>query len=113
MKTAIELISKERQRQVEKEGWTQQHDDFYHNGSMALALASASYALDVASRESTWDESWKKIYKEYADKIFPFDREFFKPTPNDTIRQLVKAGALIAAEIDRLQRLEQLNETKI
>jgi hypothetical protein len=37
---------------------------------------------------------------------------WWKPsTPNDSIKQLVKAGALIAAEIDRLQRVKD-NETK-
>jgi len=35
------------------------------------------------------------------------DEKWFKPTPDDHIRQLTKAGALIAAEIDRLQRIDQ------
>jgi hypothetical protein len=32
---------------------------------------------------------------------------WWKPTPSDRIRELTKAGALIAAEIDRLKRAEQ------
>ena len=35
--------------------------------------------------------------------IWPWNLIWWKPTPNDRIRELVKAGALIAAEIDRLQ----------
>jgi hypothetical protein len=33
-------------------------------------------------------------------------RNFWKPTPNDRIKELTKAGALIAAEIDRLLALK-------
>jgi hypothetical protein len=40
-------------------------------------------------------------------RYWPWDREWWKPTPNNRIRELAKAGALIAAEIDRLQRLEE------
>jgi hypothetical protein len=36
--------------------------------------------------------------------FWPWDQDWWKPSP-DPIRNLVKAGALIAAEIDRLQRL--------
>jgi hypothetical protein len=35
---------------------------------------------------------------------WPWDAEWFRPVPKDRIRELVKAGALIAAEIDRLNR---------
>ena len=38
---------------------------------------------------------------------WPWDESWFKPTPDDRIRELVKAGALILAEIDRLQRLKE------
>lgn len=40
-------------------------------------------------------------------KIWPWDKSWWKPTPDDRIRELIKAGALIAAEIDRLQRLNK------
>ncbi len=36
---------------------------------------------------------------------WPWDEEWWKPD-NDAVRNLAKAGALIAAEIDRLQRLQ-------
>jgi len=46
---------------------------------------------------------------------WPWEDRFWKPTPNDRVRELVKAGALIAAEIDRVQRLEnkEYNEQQV
>lgn len=37
-------------------------------------------------------------------RAWPWEARFWKPCPDDRARELVKAGALIAAEIDRLQR---------
>lgn len=91
MKTGIELIAAERQRQVEREGWTPAHDD-EHDG-MELTQAAAAYCEHAYNQDLAgvpgfwpWDESWWK--------------------PKDRIADLVRAGALIAAEIDRLQRAE-------
>lgn len=90
----IELIAAERQRQINVEGWTPEHDDEHDHCELVLAACSyASYAtgqvaLDVEQMPSLrwpWDETW------------------WKPS-DDPIRNLVKAGALVAAEIDRLQR---------
>lgn len=86
MKTGIELITEERQRQVTKEGWTPEHDDKHSNGEMALA--AACYAKPESER----------IYEPW-----PWAASWWKPTPDNRIRELQKSGALIAAEIDRLQ----------
>ncbi len=95
MKTGVELISDERQRQIEKEGWTAEHDDKQSYGH--LALAGSCYALDCAGYDKTAWELW------------PWDRKWWKPatiaTIPETIKELTKAGALIAAEIDRMQRV--------
>ena len=95
-------ISKERKRQVEKEGWDSEHDDTHTD--MSLSLAGASYILDVAYNHADIHQSWRKKYKEYSVDIFPFDEKWFKATPDNPIRQLVKSGALICAEIDRIYR---------
>jgi hypothetical protein len=87
-KTGIELISIERQRQIKVEGWTAEHDDKHKDND--LARAGAVYALPAK-------------YRFYA-QAWPWDKEWFKPTPTNRIKELAKAGALIAAEIDRLQR---------
>lgn len=81
MSNGIERIAAERQRQIEKEGWTPEHDRIEHGG---WELRDAAVA-----------------YLEQDGKYWPWDGGF-KPTPNDRIRELEKAGALIAAEIDRL-----------
>lgn len=82
----VELIAAERRRQVEAEGWTPEHDTKHWDGE--LALAAACYALP---------EAWR------SDDIWPWHPGWWKPRPDDRVRELVKAGALIAAEIDRLR----------
>jgi len=91
MKTAIELIAEERARQIEQEAWSIEHDDGHKQ--QELARAGACYVIDYC----------KPTHLGFA---WPWDVRYWKPTPKDPIRQLVKAGALIAAEIDRLQRIE-------
>lgn len=96
------LIAQERQRQIHKEGFDAEHDD--HHTDMSMAMAAAWYAApceiyrfayptdSISDREleeawpTSWDESWDK--KELHDRI----------------KQLQIAGALIAAEIERLYR---------
>lgn len=97
MKTGVKLITEERQRQIEVEGWTAEHDAEHVTGD--LALASISYVLDYI-------ESWRGTLdgSRVALDFWPWDMQWWKPTPDDPVRQLVKAGALIAAEIDKLQR---------
>lgn len=119
MKTGIELIADERQRQVEVEGWTPKHDDEHDSGE--LALAAICYASPFPVKVKAWTsrpcscrsddcphlggvisskESWRNPW--------PWDAEWDKRDKHDRIRQLVIAGALIAAEIDRRQRIEKL-----
>ena len=91
------LIAKERERQVAQEGWTPEHDD-KHRGYQ-LTLAAMSYSAAVAAPDEEGDEHGK--VRPCHD--WPWAKKWWKPSP-DPIRNLVKAGALIAAEIDRLQR---------
>lgn len=94
MKTGVELIADERQRQVSEEGWTAEHDKEHDSGQ--LALAAACYALGRCAGSETDEKS--ALFKHW-----PFSFLWWKPTPDDRIKELVKAGALIAAEIDRLR----------
>lgn len=97
MKTGIELIAEERQRQIEVEGWTKEHDTEHIDDS--LAFAAVCYAIPHAYRKFSYCPSRKERLPEF----WPWDKEWWKPCPQDRIRELVKAGALIAAEIDKLQ----------
>ena len=89
-----ELITKERQRQIEEEGWTKEHDS--QHGIGVLAMAGASYALPELWRQNISSGILEPPF------CWPFSKEWWKPTPNNRLKELIKAGALIAAEIDRL-----------
>lgn len=75
----------ERRRQVDGEGWTAAQDDNYTAGQ--LAKAAASYCLyQTASAPGCW----------------PWNRDYWKPKGYRA--NMVRAGALILAEIDRIDR---------
>lgn len=95
MKNGLELIADERDRQILKEGWTSEHDEQHVNNE--LALAAVCYALPDTNREM------QQTYLGEIPWLFPFDPTWWKPCREDRVKELVKAGALIAAEIDRIQ----------
>lgn len=93
--TALTDIAKERQRQREVKGWSLAHDDAHVSGE--LAMAGACYAL--ASSLNT-EHALNTTFTRY----WPWGRKWWKPkTPREN---LVRAGALIVAEIERIDRLE-------
>jgi len=99
-------ILDERERQQRIEQWSQAHDDHHTRGE--LAVAAACYAVDGIdgvkieyARSSDWQRGW------------PWHYETDKRRKHGRIRQLEIAGALIAAEIDRLLRLEKRKEHEV
>jgi hypothetical protein len=96
-----DLIMLERYRQIAQEEWTPEHDDTFYQGE--LACAGASYAM-AASVQSSHNAQLAQLAK--PPRQWPYEDKWWKPTA-DPIRNLVKAGALIAAEIDRLQRAKK------
>ncbi len=103
--TGTELINAERYRQISILGWSQEHDQ-EHDGE-ELALAAAAYALPKTYDRlfETHTVNGEELQRGYDRlDIFPFNKEWWKPS-RDRVRELVKAGALIAAEIDRLKAL--------
>lgn len=94
--TGIERIAAERKRQIEVEGWTPEHDAQHVEGELARAAA-------VYAKEAAWQAS-EPTYLSECSVGWPssWDEAWFKPS-TDPIRNLEKAGALIAAEIDRIQ----------
>lgn len=107
MKNGIELIAEERQRQITEEGWTTEHDVNHTNGQ--LASAAACYAMTEDDRKRMTAISVRKANGTvvHYPMIWPWEETWWKPAENNRIKDLVRAGALIAAEIDRLQRLEK------
>ena len=97
MKTGIELIAEERQRQINEEGFSLEHDMNRINGELANAAAYYAFTDELINVISS-----KDLGKQLIMFIWPFELEWLKRTPNNRIRDLQKAGALIAAEIDRL-----------
>lgn len=97
--SAADLLA-ERQRQVTAEGWSSKHDDQYKNTE--LAFAASCYAFHAAA--ASWDLEDDGIpYDSHpVPKQWPWDPSWWKPT--DARRDLVKAGALILAEIERIDR---------
>lgn len=89
---AIADIALERSRQVNEEGWTPEHDDQHTDGS--LATAAAVYATNAGDPQP---DHWP------PPLAWPWDAEWWKP--KDHRRDLVRAGALIVAEIERLDRI--------
>ncbi len=81
-----DLIADERSRQIgEEEHWTSDHDDKHTDQSLADAAAY--------------------LARPHREIVVPdWSRDLSIKHQNDRVRELVIAGALIAAEIDRLLR---------
>ena len=103
MKSGIDLIAEERQRQIDVEGYTKQHDSQHQASEFIYAAIAYAEAAKVGincqemGNDNTCEIMRRKLEK---GRDYPFGWDF-KPTTD--IRDLVKAGALIAATIDRLQ----------
>ena len=100
---AMKDVLNERKRQINSEGWTIEHDD--EHTSHGMAIAAACYALaNIRSslRVQTVDvtDLWKWT---------GWGLKWFKP--KDNRRNLVRAAALLIAELDRIDRAEIRKKT--
>jgi hypothetical protein len=84
--TGAELIQVERARQIAEEGWDARHDDDHATGVLEVAARGYRYHGGFEEPPLSW----------------PWDTRWWKP--RDRKRNLIKAGALYQAEIDRLVR---------
>lgn len=119
MKTGIELIGEERQRQIEVEGWNNLHDKDHENGE--LIGAAGCYVSSALNKQgyktrmqihlpaengflsgNTGDRGDRQLRKAGWYDAWPWDDKWDKRNKHDYQRSLVIAGALIAAELDRL-----------
>lgn len=104
-----QMIAAERARQMREEKWTPEHDD-EHRG-MELSRAAICYAHRDATARPCYCYTSREMSTvcplhagaTWAPRGWPWSQHWWKPS-TDPVRNLVKAGALIAAEIDRLTR---------
>ena len=102
--SGVQLILRERVRQIFDEGWTKKHDDEHVKGELIGAARAYLIAthhpnlFDIYNLPASWPTNW--------------DKKLWKPS-KDLKRNLVKAGTLIAAELDRLLRKEENDRVKV
>lgn len=98
----VELIAAERQRQIESEGWTAEHDDKHDDCELLSAAMNYERIAEFIARYGRTDG--ERYFHGHPPLQWPWEKSWWKPDYENAIPNLVKAGALIAAEIDRLQR---------
>ncbi len=89
-------VQAERRRQVEAEGFDASHDDMATKGQ--IARAAGCYALHAGGIGTDWPDG----IRNGSALFWPWDKEWWKP--KSARENLVRAGALILAEIERLDR---------
>jgi len=97
MSKGVELIAIERKKQIEELKWDYKDDVLYADEQ--LALAGACYALPLSYKDD-FEEMRSEEHQSLLEAIWPWDEKYWKPTPMNRIKELAKAGALIAAQID-------------
>lgn len=114
-KTGTQLIASERERQMSEEGWTAEHDDQHDDGELAIATALYATPISLFAERRVGGQVqfydpwpwWNEVeVTRYGDGLRTLVPAWDKRKKHNKLRRLVIAGALIAAEIDRLQRLE-------
>jgi len=108
----VERIVRERRRHPEK-GFTPEHDAEHSNGDLmwaALAYIDAARTAEYARNFYRQNPSGHavriaELQRAVPDR-WPWHADWWKSS-DDPVRSLEKAGALIAAEIDRLLALRE------
>ena len=100
--SAIDEIAAERQRQIAAEGWSSGHDDQHTKGE--LSRAAACYAAHASAYQRVACNVSIDAYRNISPPIigWPWSRFWWKP--KEPRCDLVRAAALIIAEIERLDR---------
>lgn len=93
-------IANERLRQISVEGWTPEHDDQHSSGE--LAGAAGCYAKHVNARQWCFKNNPDDYQCEPEPSGWPWAAEWWKP--KNPRSDLIRAAALIVAELERLDR---------
>ncbi|WP_333900154.1 hypothetical protein [Agrobacterium pusense] len=97
-KAALDVTA-ERRRQIETEGWDNVHDDGHTNFEMTKAAISYAQAAAISDRDRKREFAAKNVPSRW-----PWSKNWWKP--KDRRADLVRAAALLIAEIERLDRAE-------
>lgn len=100
---AIFDVLNERKRQIEQKQYSPEHDDKYDQNE--LIRAASSYLNHVVGRHWVCESKsfGVNVYQsEEAPDLWPWDSDFWKP--KNPRRDLVRAAALIIAEIEKIDR---------
>jgi len=91
-------IGAERQRQIDEEGWDSAHDDQHDAGELAAAGAAYAFAASKKLEAGIGNH----VAFEAAPRFWPWATKWWKP--KRTRHDLIRAAALIVAEIEKLDR---------
>jgi len=102
MDEALKAIASERMRQIEVESWDAAHDDTHDTGQ--LAEAAACYAIGQTLTQHRVAGTGRPGHpkRTITTMLWPWDLKWWKPRSRRY--DLVRAGALIVAEIERIDR---------
>jgi hypothetical protein len=110
-RNGITRIADERNRQIHKEGWTPEHDDEHDYSELAWAATCYAapdlvFRFDSRANEMRFRDPWpfepRWDKRQHTGNVILGN---WKQNTAQRVRQLEMAGALIAAEIDRLLRV--------
>lgn len=93
-------IARERERQMSAEGWTANHDDRHRNGELGTAAACYASPERMFKTRVVAGRGYEPATL-YVD-AWPWEDRWWKP--KDRRSDLVRAAALIVAEIERVDR---------
>jgi len=99
--SVIDEIAAERKRQISQEGWSFEHDDEHQRGELANAAACYAMTPDRRSKVVRLNSALERML---FNHVWPWSGEWWRPKTRR--HDLVRAGALIVAEIERLDRAE-------
>ena len=86
-------IAKERSRQIKQEGFNDEHDK---NENLKSIIAAAVIYANLGTEKNPTSDFIQEM-----KKYWPWDEKYYKP--KDQMRNLERAGALIAAAIDKIK----------
>lgn len=94
-------VAAERRRQIVVEGWTPEHDDTHHTQA-EMAVAAACYILNGAGSPHPAPPNARPTW-------WPWSIRWWKPKSRR--RDLIRAIALLVAEVERLDRATPAQES--